>query len=518
MIRYPIGQQNFKGIIEDGYAYVDKTGYIGRLLNRGKFFFLSRPRRFGKSLFLSTLECFFHGERELFKGLEIEGFDWDWANYPVLRFDFNGGDYSSAEGLDRLIDHSLGVMEAEFSIAGGDPDFGIRLKNLISAGKRRFGRNVVILVDEYEKPILDAVGNKELMGAHQNRLRSLYSLLKSEDENLKLVFMTGVTRFGQMSVFSGLNNLQDISLDDEFAEICGITGDEMLNNFMDGISELAREERISVEEAIRLLKVHYDGYHFSRNCKDLYNPMSLLSALAKRDILNYWFDTGTPRFLIESMKEAGFALPDLDELWVSPNELLQLNDRISNPIPLLYQTGYLTIKEYNFKTRRCKLGMPNREVSDAFINFLTPFYTAVNEVKREPTINRMIKALENGDAEGLMEEIQSFFAGHGYSLKGNFDREEHFQNVVYIILKLLSEHVETEYRTARGRIDLFIGSSKFVYVLEFKVDSSADGALKQIEERDYTLPFRKSGRSIIAIGIDFSTVKRTLDGWKIRKL
>ena len=518
MNRYPIGQQNFKGIIEDGYAYVDKTAYIGRLLNRGKFFFLSRPRRFGKSLFLSTLECFFRGERELFKGLDIEGFDWDWANYPVLRFDLNGGDYYSAEGLDRLIDHSLGEMESAFGMDRAEGDFGIRLKNLISSGKRRFGRNVVILVDEYEKPILDAIGDKELMEAHQNRLRSLYSLLKSEDENLKLVFMTGVTRFGQMSVFSGLNNLQDISLDDEFAEICGITADEMLSNFKEGISELAREERISFEEAVGLLKVHYDGYHFSRNCKDLYNPMSLLCALAKKDILNYWFDTGTPRFLIESMKEAGFSLPDLDEIWVSPNELLKLNDRFSNPIPLLYQTGYLTIKEYNFKTRRCKLGMPNREVSDAFINFLTPFYTAVNDVKREPTINRMIRSIETGDAEGLLEEIQSFFAGHGYSLKGKFNQEEHFQNVIYIILKLLSEHVETEYRTARGRIDLFIGSSKFIYVMEFKVDSSADVALEQIEERDYALPFRKSARSVIAIGVNFSTEKRTLDGWKIRKL
>lgn len=518
MKRYPIGKQDFQSLREEGYIYVDKTSFIAKLLEGSQIYFLARPRRFGKSLFLSTLECFFLGKKYLFNDLDIESYNWDWEEYPVIRIDLGPKNYLREESLDERLDAELARYESKYDIIPSNKaNLDGRLESLIIKAHAVTGKKVVVLVDEYEKPVIDTIGSPSLRIRFQETLRGFYSVLKALDASLKLVFLTGVTKFGHMSVFSGLNNIRDISLNNEFSSICGITYEELKTNFKEGISALAQDMGCDYDNALNILKKYYDGYHFSRNCVDIYNPTSVISALANSMIMDYWWQTGTPKFLVDILQNAKFPLPEMDNIRINGDSLLNLNEDASNPIPLLYQTGYLSIKSFDSKTNLYHLGFPNKEVRSSFFGYLTPFYTAVSAPRMENTLLKLTGFIEKGNAAELMQEIQSFFAGNAYSLKGSFTTEEHFQNVVYIIAKLLSDNVETEYRTAVGRIDLLIRTPRFIYILEFKIDSNAETALQQINDKNYALPFETDNREIIKIGINFSTRNRTITEWAISR-
>lgn len=511
---YGIGKQDFRTLRQRGMIYVDKTSYIPPLIKGGSCYFMARPRRFGKSLFISTLKCFFEGEKDLFKGLAVETYDWDWAKYPVIHIDLNGADYTVPSSLDTRLNSILSDYEKKWDIVKSSGEAPDRFNNIIQQASEKFCKKVVILVDEYEKPILDSPTTDGMRSTFKNALRGLYSVMKNQEENIEIAFITGVTRFGQMSIFSGLNNLDDISLNDEFSALCGITQQELEDNFHTSIEQLSSYYSKSYDETLAMLKENYDGYHFSPDCPDIYNPMSVLKAFKEKRIRNYWWRTGTPKFLVDQLQKMKFLLPKFDNLWMEDTDLMQLNEEMTKTVPLLYQSGYLTIKEYTPAGNVCRIDFPNKEVRDSFFKYITPFYTGVQEEDRHSTIMKMLEFLREGDVDNLMIELQTFFAGHGYSLKGSFNMEEHFQNVMYIIVKLLEDSVETEYRTARGRIDMLIKSRDFIYIMEFKTDSSAEEALRQIESKQYSLPFKNDGRKVIKIGVNFSSEQRTISEWK----
>ena len=372
MARYPIGMQDFKEIREGGYVYVDKTDFIRRMLEGSKYYFLSRPRRFGKSLFLSTLRYFFRGERTLFRGLAIGAYDgWDWRECPVVRIDFTSGSFSRPDGLAERIHEIIADHEQAYAVEAPGSDPRARLMALVKVLREKSGRKVVVLVDEYEKPLLDVVDKPALLAANRELLREFYSVLKESDERLQLVFLTGVTRFGHLNIFSGFNNLQDISMDMRFGAICGITEPELIANFRDGIEGLAEAEEVGFDEAVAVLKKNYDGYHFSRNCPDLYNPFSILSAMSRREIGPYWFMTGTPTLLATLLMEKRYDLQSLDGVMATEKELMDVQAGLDNPVALFYQTGYLTLKGYDRESRTYTLGFPNQEVESAFYEYFS---------------------------------------------------------------------------------------------------------------------------------------------------
>ena len=371
MARYAIGLQDFKSLRKGDYIYVDKTDYIARLLEGSKYYFLGRPRRFGKSLFVSMLEYFFNGERDLFKGLAVDSYKWNWETYPVIHLDLNGANYTERkEALVSKLIQQLKYTEEKYDIIPSTEEIAERFEYLITQLYKKTGKEVVVLVDEYEKPVLDVIDNPALSDSYRETLRAFYSVLKSTDKYLKLVFMTGVTKFGKMSVFSGLNNIKDISLDDRYGAVCGITRQELIENFREGIVSLATKKKVTYEEALEILKSNYDGYHFSEDCPDIYNPYSLLNALDSRKIEAYWAETGTPTLLIQTLLRRNYDLSELDGVYASSKRLTTLTDQLDDPIPLFYQTGYLTIKSYDENLEQFLLSYPNLEVEKAFFDFL----------------------------------------------------------------------------------------------------------------------------------------------------
>lgn len=376
MVRYPIGKQDFKSLREGGYAYVDKTSYIARLLEGSTYYFLGRPRRFGKSLFLSTLEYFFLGERELFKDLAIDSYPWRWEEYPVIRIDLNGADYAeTTDALSEKLNQQLSPVEEKYGIENKSKDLIDRFYQLIRRLSESRAKKVVVLVDEYEKPVIDAIGNPKIQDKNKDFLRGFYGVLKSLDKYLKLVFLTGVTKFGQMSVFSGLNNIDDISMDDDFGAVCGITEAELKLNFHEGLSQLAERNCTSREGALALLKENYDGYHFSERCPDLYNPYSLIKALSKNKIGSYWSLSGTPNLLAAMLVEQKYDLGKLNGIRATERRLMGIGNQFEDPVALLYHTGYLTIKSFDRELEEYVLGFPNKEVEQAFFEYLLPNYT-----------------------------------------------------------------------------------------------------------------------------------------------
>ncbi len=378
-MKYPIGIQNFEDLRRNGYAYVDKTQFVYKLADEGKYYFLSRPRRFGKSLFLSTLEAYFQGKKELFEGLAIYEKETEWKQYPIFHIDLNTANFREEGCLYNVLNDYLTAWEDKYGTRESEVTLPLRFKGVIARAAEKEGRNVVILVDEYDKPILQTQQNEKLQEDHRNQLKAFYSVLKTQDRYIKFAFLTGATKFGKISVFSDLNNLMDLSMDHRYVNICGNTEEELKSYFKEGISELASANGDSESETIDKLRMRYGGYHFEKNSEGIYNPFSVLNTLAKHRYKNYWFETGTPTFLIELLKEHGYRLPDLSKEQVSANVMSSMDSSFPNLIPVIYQSGYLTIKGYDERFKKYQLGFPNKEVEEGFLNLLLPLYNSAGD-------------------------------------------------------------------------------------------------------------------------------------------
>ena len=511
---YPIGIQNFEKLREGGYTYVDKTALIYKLAASGTYYFLSRPRRFGKSLLISTMDAYFSGKKELFKGLAMEQMEKGWIQYPVLHLDLNGITYSSEDVLDQVLNDKLSDWEAEYGITASSTVPGLRFQNIIDAAYESTGHKVVILIDEYDKPIVDNLVNPELADNFKKTLQGFYSVLKAKDGQIKFGFLTGVSKIGKLSVFSALNNLKDISMVKEYADICGISEKELHDNFDESVAELGEANDLTKEDGYFKLKEMYDGYHFSQNSIGVYNPFSLLNAFSDREFQDYWFETGTPTLLVNVMKETSFDVTTLsDNVVVSADDLSGMQDIINNPIPLFYQTGYLTIKGYDKEFKEYTLGFPNDEVKTGFLKFIYSYYVPANPSEGKTMTSKMARALRSGDPYSFMRSLEALFANTTYQIQG--DAEKNFQYAMYIIMELLGEYVQAERSTSNGRIDLLLQTKDYIYIVELKIDNTADAALQQIEDKGYAKPFVNDPRKIFKIGVSFSTENRRIEDWKV---
>ena len=514
-MKYPIGVQTFEKLRSEGFVYVDKTALVYKMVNESSCYFLSRPRRFGKSLLLSTLKAYFEGKKELFEGLAIADLEKDWTEYPVIHLDLNAKPFTKVQDLHDLLHDQLTVYEREYNSEAVDKSSEGRFRHLIRSIKEKTGKKVVVLIDEYDKPILQAIGNEELQDQFRNTLKAFYGVLKSADADLRFTMLTGVTKFGKVSVFSDLNNLNDISMDERFVEVCGITEAELHQYFDEEIDALAQQNRQTKEEAYAELRKRYDGYHFCENSVGMYNPFSVLNTLEKRSYKDYWFATGTPTYLVELLKKSGFELQALSNYETSESALSSIHRADINPIPVLFQSGYLTIKGYDEEFGVYKLDYPNEEVRQGFIEFLLPYYTYCQTSAQKTIVRDFVLSLRGGDADKFMRLMQSLLADTPYELIREL--ENHYQNVMYIITKLMGFYVQAEYRTSRGRIDLLVGTDKYIYIIELKFEGSAEEALNQIQTKDYALPFATDGREIIRIGANVSRETRNIEEWVVTR-
>lgn len=513
-MKYPIGIQNFGEIRRDGYVYVDKTALVYKLVAEGKYYFLSRPRRFGKSLLLSTLESYFQGERELFEGLAVAKLEDKWERYPIFHLDLNSREYKDESSLVAELNRHVETWERVYGCEEyKDRAIEERFLHVIIAAFEKTGKRVVILVDEYDKPMLQAIGNEALQKAYRSTLKAFYGVLKTCDRYIRFAFLTGVTKFGKVSVFSDLNNLTDISFDRRYSAVCGVSEAELHETFDASVAELAEYNGMTKEECYNRLKLDYDGYHFDWNTPGIYNPFSLLNTLSSCQFRDYWFETGTPTFLVHQLQKTNYRLENLTEEKLSADTLNSIDIMDENPLPLLYQSGYLTIKDYDPEFKYYTLGFPNREVREGFVKYLVPYYTPKNSDRSVFDISRFVKETREGDAEGFMRRMEAFFANGDYALLG--DKELYFHNAMYVFFTLLGFYVEVERHTTDGRMDVLVQTKDYIYIFELKIDQSADIALKQIEEKGYARSFASDSRKLFKIGVNFSTEKRCIDDWKV---
>lgn len=508
---YPIGIQNFEKIRRDGYFYIDKTALVYQMVKTGSYFFLSRPRRFGKSLLVSTLEAYFEGKRELFEGLAIEKLEKDWTKHPILHIDLNTEKYESLESLENILNDTLYKWEKVYGTEPSETSLPLRFKGIIRRAYEQTGNRVAIFVDEYDKPMLQAIGNEELQKAFRNTLQAFYGAIKTMDGYIKFAFLTGVTKFGKVSVFSALNNLIDLSMDERYAAICGMTEEEIHDNLEEDLLELADKQKMSYEEVCRELKTCYDGYHFVENSVGIYNPFSVLNTFFKMKFGSYWFETGTPTYLVELLKAHHYDLHSMAHVETDADILNSVDSASTNPIPVIYQSGYLTIKKFDQEFATYQLGFPNREVEEGFMKFLLPFYANTDKVESPFQIQKFVREVRSGDYESFFRRLQSFLADTPYELIR--DQELHYQNVLFIVFKLIGFYVKAEYHTSQGRIDLVLQTDEFIYVMEFKLEGSAEEALKQINEKNYAQPFAADPRKLFKIGINFSSQTRNIERW-----
>ena len=493
-MKYPIGIQTFSEIINQGYVYVDKTEHVYNLAHGGKYYFLSRPRRFGKSLLVSTLDAYFSGKSELFKGLAIEKLEQDWETYPVLRLSFGGTAYTEKQNLYDKLDAFFTSYEQIYDVKNVYTTYGERFNTLINTVYQTTGKQVVILIDEYDKPIVDNIDNPQLMDYCRTQLQG---------------------KIGKLSVFSGLNNLKDISLVTRYNDICGISESELHEYFDDEIQAFSNRLKISKDECYTRLKAQYDGYRFSdEEAEGIYNPFSLLNALSDKSIKDYWFETATPLLLVKVIEQTSFDLSSISDLHTSATFLANSDSIFDNPVPLLFQTGYLTIKDYNTDGRFYNLQFPNNEVKSGFFNYLLPFYAPIKAGVDDTLVYKLRMSLVSGDADGFMKQLHSLFARTPYQIQS--DCEKDFQYAMFIIVQLLGIDIQAEYQTSDGRIDLLIRTDKFIYIIEIKLDGTAVEALQQIEEKDYAAPFAADTRKIFKIGVNFDKQTRRLGDWKER--
>ena len=512
-MKYPIGIQSFEKIRTGGFLYMDKTALLYDLVKQGSYYFLSRPRRFGKSLLISTLEAYFLGKRELFKGLAIDGLEQEWNVYPVLHLDLNARDYSLKGALHAELNKHLEIWEAEYGGGYTDRAPEERFQHVISNAYKKTGQKVVILVDEYDKPLLQTFGNKELQDSYRATLKAFYGVEKSMDQYIQFAFFTGVTKFSKVSVFSDLNNLADITMDHRYVEICGITEREIRDNLDEEVGQLAESNQMTKEDCYAKLKQTYDGYHFEHDTAGMYNPYSLLRVLDAKTFKDYWFETGTPTLLAEVLKKSGYYLDDLTREEVTADLLGSIDSIDTNPLPLIYQSGYLTIKGYDPEFTTYRLGFPNQEVERGFTRFLIPYYSTLKASQGPMFVANFVKELRTGKADAFMQRLESLFAQGDYQLVG--DAELYFQNACWVIFRMIGLYTEVERHTTDGRMDMVIQTPDYVYIFEFKLDKSADDALQQIEDKQYAKPFEHDSRKLYKIGINFSTQTRRMEGWKI---
>ena len=510
---YPVGIQNFESLRKDGFFYVDKTALMYRLVTTGRYYFLSRPRRFGKSLLISTLEAYFQGKRELFDGLAVASLEKEWKRYPVIHLDLNAKKFDGPEDLIRLIDRQLLVLEEEYGKVKTDETIDDRFVSLIRNMNGRTGERVVILVDEYDKPLLQAIGNDALQNEYRAILKAFYGVLKSMDGYIRFALLTGVTKFGKVSVFSDLNNLMDLSMDERYIDICGVSEAELLRDFDEDIRALALNNGQTYGQACAQLKEDYDGYHFCPDSPGIYNPFSLLNTFAKGRYGSYWFETGTPTYLVELLKKSDYDLEQMSRE-ETDSETLDSIFTGDNPIPVIYQSGYLTIKKYDKEFGLYTLGFPNREVEEGFLRFLMPYYAKSDRTRSGFEIKRFVDDVRKGDIDGFMERLQGFLSDCPYEMAR--DVELHYQNVLFIVFRLAGLYTRVEYHTSRGRIDMVVQTADYVYVMEFKLDGSAEQALQQIEEKQYALPFAADARKVFRIGVNFSSETRNIDRWIVQ--
>ena len=532
--KIPIGVQSFEVMRNDKFLYVDKTPFLFKLAHSNRVYFLSRPRRFGKSLFLSTLKNYFLGQKELFKGLYIEKAEEKraeiekteaWVEYPVLYMDFNTKYYKDTEALLTIINLHLDDWEKLYNLSKTSGDIEDRFKAVILALYEKTGKQIVVLVDEYDKPLLQTMGvNEALNEEYRNTLKAFYSVIKTCDQYIRFAFLTGVTKFSKVSIFSDLNNLQDISMITDYSDICGITDEELKLNFEPEIKTLGERKKKNFAETLLELKKKYDGYVFAKEGVSVYNPFSVLSAFSAKDLGNYWFSTGTPTFLVNYLKDAYYNIPDLDgnvELNEAGIELYRADAK--NPLPILFQSGYLTIKEYIEEVNMYRLGFPNDEVRYGFLENLVPAYSSLRPDETGVSIWKFVEDIRAGNVDEFMERMQAIIAGVPYDNlpKDKLKlREQNYQTAVYLIFKLMGQFVETEIHCAKGRADCIAHTKDSIYIFEFKLMSagSADDAIAQIKEKGYASQFKAEGKKIILIGSSFDEEERTIGEWKMEEV
>ena len=532
--KLPIGIQSFKDLREKNFLYVDKTAYLSRLVNNSKVYFLSRPRRFGKSLFLSTLAAYFLGQKELFKDLYIEQAEEEqavreqrsaWLEYPVLYLDFNTGQYELTGALDETLSYFLDTEEPRYNLQKSGLSHAKRFTSLIKAAYQQTGKQVVILVDEYDKPLLQTMGvNEELNDHYRNTLKAFYSVIKTCDQYIRFAFLTGVTKFSKISIFSDLNNLRDISMEEDYAGICGLTQTELEETFQPDIQTLATRQTMDYPQALTTLKQWYDGYLFHPAGEGMYNPFSVLSALAKKEISSYWFGTGTPTFLVNFLKEAHYYIPDLDgNVELNQTGLETYRAVAQDALPILFQAGYLTIKKYISDLRLYQLGFPNDEVRYGFLEKLLPAYSGLTLSQSGVWIGRFVQDIRKGNVDEFMERLKSIISSIAYD---NFTaenlklREQNYQTAVYLVFKLMGQFVQTEVHCAMGRADCVVTTTDTIYLFEFKLSGNgcAEDALNQIKEYRYAEQYKTDSKKIVLIGSSFDEQARTIKEWKTEVL
>ena len=516
--KLPIGVQGFEKLRNGNYLYVDKTQYIYEMAHSGSQYFLSRPRRFGKSLFLSSLRAYWEGKRELFEGLDIIKLEKDnpneWQPHPVFYFDFNKDSYQSYTALEDVLNEHLASWENTYGCSGSGT-LGERFRRLLEKAVEKTGKRCVVLVDEYDKSLLETLHDPALSEHNKSVFKGFFSTLKSYDDYLQFVFITGVTKFSKVSIFSDLNQLNDISLSLKYAAVCGITEDELNANFKAEIAVLAESQEITTEACLAKLRKTYDGYHFSPKAPGVYNPFSLLKAFFDKNFSSYWFATGTPSFLVKQIQQSRFDIQKFTDGKFYSNEKALSDYRIDNPdmVPLLYQTGYLTIVEYDARKQRFTMGFPNEEVKYGFLDILLPAYAPEVAANSGKDIYTLDDYIETGNPDGVRDILTALFASIPYASAQN-PFEHYFQSVIYLVFTLLGKLTKCEVHSSKGRADCVVETKDYVYIFEFKLDQSADEALAQIEEKQYALP---DTRKLFKIGVNFDSVAKNIDGWKVKK-
>ena len=522
-MKYPIGIQTFERIISEGYVYVDKTALVHKMATEGTIYFLSRPRRFGKSLLISTLDCYFRGKKDLFKGLAIEQLETEWKEYPVFRIDFNGCNFADKDELEQRLQSNIASWESVYGKAPHSSAFGDRFLYVLEQAHLKTGRKAVVLIDEYDKPLLDVIdqphlyyileGGQKMSYEEHNRnvLKAFYSVFKLADEHLRFVLLTGVTKFSQISVFSGFNQPNDISSAPDYEALCGITKEEMLSVFKEPIAAMAQKYGVSYDEMVQELTKQYDGYHFGERMVDIFNPFSLLNCFSQQQIRDFWFASGTPTYLVRLLQHSSENINELVGKYYDASEFVNYKADVEKPLPMIYQSGYLTIKGFKPRRNAYLLDFPNAEVRNGFVDVLAAGYFKEPGLTHTNWLMEVSDALEEGDIDTFIKKMTSLLGAATYRFRHKndpIDCERYFHYTFYLILQMVGKYnTMVEKETSEGRIDCVIECPEHVYIIEFKLDGSADAALKQIEDKGYAKPYAADKRPVHLIGINFSSEK-----------
>ena len=511
---YPIGIQTFSKIREGNYLYIDKTAYVYRMTHSASsYMFLSRPRRFGKSLLTSTLHSYFSGRKDLFHGLAMEKLEKEWTEYPVLHFDMSTAKHADSEQLLQELNLKLYGYEQIYGRLDEEVNPNQRLMGLIKRAYEQTGKKVVVLIDEYDAPLLDVVHERENLDVLRNIMRNFYSPLKACDPYLRYVFLTGITKFSQLSIFSELNNIENISMDEPYAAICGISEDEIRSQMEEDVDRLAKNLEVTPEEALMKLKENYDGYHFTYPSPDIYNPFSLLTAMEKGKIGSYWFGSGTPTYLIKMLDKFGVKPSEIGRKQLKSSAFDAPTETMTDAVPLLYQSGYITIKDYNKMLDLYTLDIPNKEVRLGLMESLLPHYVDNKTPEATTMVAYLFYDIQNGDMDAALHRLQEFLSTIPYCDNTRF--EGHYQQVFYIIFSLLGYYVDVEVRTPRGRVDIVLRTKTTLYLMELKLDKSAGEAMEQIDLKNYPERFALCGLPVVKVAVSFDSERCTIGDWKI---